>query len=316
MIKYFLLRRFFKYSAPFFRHKERSMISKYAGNPEFPIVFLVGAPRSGSTIFYQKITNELDCIYPDNLVEMNRENLFLGFKRSADYFKYTAHNTDKSKFGDTTKHSLNAPSENGFFWYKWLPVGRDYVEAEEISAESIVEIRKLFSAIINYHQKPLIIKNLKMGMRLDVLKKAFPEARIIQINREPYFNAQSIYLVRKKLSNPNQWWSVMPPNYLELLNKKNIMQQSVAQVYYLRKQISKDLEKNYPGDYLNIDYMKLNEWKHILNKVSSFIGYNGKRPGYQNTSFVNADVIKLDAEEFNELKKTVNSYDWKAAIHE
>ncbi len=283
------------------------MISKYAGNLKFPIVFLVGVPRSGSTVFYQKITNELDCIYPDNLVEMNRENLFLGFKRSADYFKYTAHNTDKSEFGDTTKLSLHAPSENGFFWYKWFPVERDYVKAEEISAESIAEIRKLFSAIINYHQKPLIIKNLKMGMRLDVLKKAFPEAKFILIKRDSFYNAQSIYRIRKNLLLKNEWWSVKPPDFHSLLYK-SLIEQSVAQVFYIYNQIHQDLQAHFAESHLEVRYEDMKNEEQLMEYIMSFIGFNKKRKQKEEIRIHANNTNRLNDQETREMRLFIEDY--------
>lgn len=311
MIKNYILRRVFKYSAPLYKKKEKRLISRYAGNPKFPIVLLIGAPRSGSTIFFQKITNELDCIYPDNLVEMNRENLFLGFKRSADFFKNAAHNTDKSNLGDTSTQSLHAPSENGYFWYKWFPKEKDYVNASELSSTDIAELRAVFSSIVNYHQKPLVMKNLKMGMRLDALKKALPEAKIILIRRDPYFNAQSIYLVRKRMADTQKWWSVRPPGWESVL-KKSLIEQSVAQIYFINNQICNDINAFFPESYQEFFYEKLEDRNSMLEEVMDFIGFYKKRSIYKDLKLNINNKDKLNAQEANEMKVAIKKYNLRS----
>ena len=78
--KWSTLRRVLKYSRPIISIFESLKIKKYATKePEYQPVFIIGSPRSGSTILYQLITNYLDVLYVDNLINLSRGNLFFGF---------------------------------------------------------------------------------------------------------------------------------------------------------------------------------------------------------------------------------------------
>ena len=119
---YWLLRRLFKYTSPLISIFEKSKINKYgAKTSKIPPIFIVGAPRTGSTIVYQLITQYFDTIYFNNLVHLARENTYFGFWLSNKFFKENPHNSFKSNHGDTLTGGLHAPSEGGQIWQKWLP---------------------------------------------------------------------------------------------------------------------------------------------------------------------------------------------------
>ena len=86
----------------------------------FP-VFIIGAPRTGSTFLYQSITNSLDVAYIDNLVELFYDSFCAGFFISKALYGNKPHNNFVSYHGNTRRlGGLHAPSECGAFWYRWL----------------------------------------------------------------------------------------------------------------------------------------------------------------------------------------------------
>lgn len=283
------------------------MIAKFAGKLNYPLIFITGAPRSGSTIFYQLITNYLNCLYFNNFTTMNRENLFLGFHRNQKLFDDKPHNSFTSHYGDT--QGLNAPSENGYFWYKWFPTYPDYVQNYQVSAQKKQEMRKLFTAIVNYHQKPLIIKNLKMGMRLQVLADVFPEALFLFIRRDPVFLAQSIYMARQKRALQNNWWSVRPPDYQQILNYEP-ERQAVAQAYETEKTIGADLVRHFPGQFRTFQYSGLTNWQTTLKNIMAFLNYYEQRKNPENPKVNISNTQKLPDTVFKKITRIAADYDW------
>ncbi len=72
---------------------EKNKIEKYGNQPlKHPPIFIIGAPRTGSTILYQTLTNKLDILYIDNLVDKFHRNLFFGFWLSSKLYKHKPHN--------------------------------------------------------------------------------------------------------------------------------------------------------------------------------------------------------------------------------
>jgi len=306
----FILRRLFKYLSPFIRLFEIKPIRKYASKqPEFPIVFIIGAPRSGSTILYQLITNFFDVNYINNLIHLSRENLFFGFWLNRLVFKNKKHDNFQSNYGNTKKFGLNAPSEGGQIWYKWFSKDKIYFEKGSLSDKKIIQIRKLFYAIINKQQKPLIIKNLMTSQRLLPFSKIFPSAKFIFIKRLPEYNAQSIYKARKKLS-PHEWWSVKPKNYQDLLNF-SLAEQSVKQVYYIEKQIMEDINLFPKKNIKIVNYEDLvSDYKNIFSELISFIGCEFKEEILA-TNLDSGNNLKIDKEKFEQIKNNCNRFDWK-----
>ncbi|MDA3778711.1 MAG: hypothetical protein PF487_00520, partial [Bacteroidales bacterium] len=63
-IKYWILRRLFKYTSPLISVFEKSKINKYSSRKtEKQPIFILGVPRSGSTILYQIITDFFNISY-------------------------------------------------------------------------------------------------------------------------------------------------------------------------------------------------------------------------------------------------------------
>src|SRR6056297_1278708 len=99
-------------AAPVIHFFERDKIKSYGSQPlKHQPVFIIGAPRTGSTILYQALTNLYDVLYIDNLVCRFHRNLFLGFRVSNRIYGAKPHNSFSSYHGRT--RGGHSPSECG-----------------------------------------------------------------------------------------------------------------------------------------------------------------------------------------------------------
>lgn len=284
-----------KYSSQLLKHKP---------------VFIIGAPRTGSTILYQTLTNQLDVLYVDNLVCKFHKNLFFGFWLSDKLFNQKVHNCFKSNHGDTSKYGFHAPSECGGFWYRWLPKDRHFIDFNDITDEMVEQIRDEITAVINYFDKPLVFKNLNAGQRLRLLQKCFPEAKFIFVKRNPLFTAQSILKAKRRVMiEDDEFWSVMPHN-VEQLKKLNGYEQIVKQIYYLEKQIVQDSKLFDKKNFLTVNYKELGEsFEDTLEKCQRFIDVT------QNSQCQKAEVkltekLFLNENEIKAFEKEIRKLDW------
>ena len=203
-------------------------------------IFIIGAPRTGSTILYQALTNYYDVSYIDNCVDKWHRNLFYGFKESYKKFSNNPHNTFKAEFGSTSNFSEHAPSECGSFWYRWLPKDRHFVDANEICKKSKEQLYTEVCAVTNYFDKPLMFKNLNAGQRLRFIKEVFPDARFIYIKRDHEKVKNSILKAREKNNiEKGTIWSVKPKKYDDLLILSNSDMVS-QQILRIENQIEQD----------------------------------------------------------------------------
>ncbi len=273
-------------------------------------VFIIGAPRTGSTILYQLLTNELNVTYIDNLVDIFYRNFFTAFKMSSRLFGSKPHNCFKSVHGNTWKCGLHAPSECGEFWYQWLPRERHYVTAKDVSKKVLENIRGNIIAPITHFGKPFVLKNLNAGLRLSLMHASIPEAKFIFVKRDPVDTAISILNGREKVHGTlDKWWSLIPPDYEDLLTLSPA-QQVVNQIYRIEKQIVSDLTL-FPEDHsIEVNYQDImTSYKDMIEKMREFIGVDTQyRQGVENPNLREQKGSKHRLK--SELEAIVKDFDW------
>ena len=232
-------------------------------------IFIVGAPRTGSTILYQALTNYFQISYIDNLTCRLHRNLYFGFWLSRYLYCMRPHNNFTSEYGDTSKHGLHSPSECGEFWYRWLPTDRHFIDHSDIPASTVREIYEEIIAISCRFGAPVLFKNLNAGQRLRLIHRCFPNARIIHIRRNPDKVVESILKARKQFSiQPDQWWSIMPRNHQQLLNlpERDMVK---AQVEHIEKQIKEDRQLFPDENYRLVEFEKLD--KSLITELGAWL---------------------------------------------
>lgn len=306
----FLLRRLFKYFSFIFKLFENRGIKKFDSvPPKHSPVFILGVPRSGTTIFYQILTSWFDVSYVNNFVNLVRPNIFFGFQLSNWVFKSKPHNSFQSNFGKTNLEDLNAPSEAGQIWYKWLPDGEIILDSTNVKPHAQVEFKKTINALINRFDKPIIIKNLYFTLRIKLLNSLFPNAKYIVVKREPFYIAQSILLARKKKNiAENENWSATPPQ-IDSIEINNVYERIAAQIFLMDELIQKDLADVRPENVRIIEYEKLDKIEPILEDLKSFMGVAVRK--YPISIFQELklnNTMKISAEEEKKLRLALAKY--------
>lgn len=298
--------------SPIIRLWEKKRLDEFGGRPlAYQPTFIIGAPRTGSTIIYQLLTRTLHVTYINNFIDIFFKNLFFGFWLNEFFFSGKKHSSTKSEFGNTKKSGLTAPSECGAFWYQWLPKEKHFIDFNEVSVTDKLAIQRIIQAVINFSDKPLAFKNLNMGQRMRLIKEIFPEAKFIFIKRSPQFVAQSILLAKRKLMiQPDQIWSVKPKNYKTLQSLPEY-RQVVHQVYYLEKQIFHDRKLFPPSNFMTIKYDEFlntpSQWKEIAHFIDSKVSF---RKNYRFPNIDIQDKVLIPSNEWKLILNEVEKLDW------
>lgn len=270
-INHFILRRILKYSSYILKPLEYFLVKKFSrkGN-QYPVLIIIGAPRTGSTLLYQLITSYLKVTYLDNFVYIGREIPFLSYLMSRKLFGNRTHHSFTSTYGST--YDLHEPSEAGNLWRKWMPQGVNYIQEKDIEEDKLKLFSDFIRAVSNKSESVFVIKNLYFSQRLRYLKASGLNVKLIYLRRNPVYTAQSIYMARNQtLKDIDQWWSVGPKNY-EVLKDLEVYQQIAGQVYYIEKQIESDLQLFDKQDVMYIRYEDLeNNVYPILSRIKKFI---------------------------------------------
>lgn len=293
---------------------EKQKLEQYSQtNPKHSPIFIIGAPRTGSTILYQSLTNYFNVSYIDNLSCLFHRNLFFGMYLSNKIYKDKPHNCFNSVHGDTWKTGgQHAPSECGQFWYRWLPTDHHFIDYDEIADDMVEDIRKNIFAILNYYDRPFVFKNLNAGQRLRLIHKVYPGSKFIWIRRDPVDTINSILKIRQKLNIPtNEWWSIKPHNYKDLLKEDEI--DMVTQgVYYLEKQIHTDLKLFNKEQYSIINYEDLDKLlSSNFSSLKSFLDCQQKKKIKIEECFQRKNFSKAKESKFREeIKIAISKLDW------
>ncbi|NOZ72782.1 MAG: sulfotransferase [Chloroflexi bacterium] len=243
-----------------------------ASLPAIP-VFIIGAPRSGSTLLYQTLVEAFDFGYLANihcrffgapsLVER-----WLMPRLSRQPLNYQSEN------GRT--RGCTAPSECGNFWYRFFP--REPQAVNSLPPEKLHQLRTSVYRLTAVNRRPFLFKNLINSVRLRPLGRALPEARYIVIHRHPASIAKSLLSGRKRLfGSYNHWWSVRPAN-VEVLEQLDAHQQVVEQIIAVYDGIDIARSTIGPEYFFDIQYEAFCRNVHgSLDAIEYFLANSGVR---------------------------------------
>lgn len=233
-------------------------------------LFIIGAPRSGTTLTYQTIVQYFDVAYFNNTY-----NYLYGIPNIVGRLCQPFINHPDSNFESNYGHikGFFSPGEPANFWFRWFPRDGEnghYLSADGIEVNDFDKMKEIIYSLISLHKKPIVFKNVYHTMTVGVLAKVFPQARFIRVKRDILANIQSMLKGRQKIS-PDDWWSVKPPGYRSL-QEKPVWEQVTTQIYIAEYYARKNLETYAQGRYLEINYSDLcNSPLSFLNTLEHWL---------------------------------------------
>lgn len=249
---------------------------------QLPLIYIVGAPRSGTTLLSQLVSRYLPVGYIDNLIARFWQKPSVGIrlsdavlgKHKREFISF------KSRHGVTTDPA--GPHEFGYFWRKWLALDNTTshkLSPAEIECIDIPGLRlALHQELITTFRTPVVFKNVICGFQAEVLTQAHPASLFIWIKRDPEEVVRSILKCRmERFDRYDAWWSLKPSTYPALVK----ITSPVAQVFQQIQDCHLDFERslNRPGvTSMSVDYTDLLNDPHlVLDKICTAIkklGFN------------------------------------------
>ena len=174
----------------------------------YPPVFIVGPPRSGTTVLYQLLCKHTNFSYINNFVGNWYRIPILAAKAHITLFQVGDELDLNSNFGKSKNHY--GPNEFGEFWYKYYSKTHFFKDQNKKSAD---KLRMEIAAMTKIFKTPILVKNVVNSMRIESLSNIFDNSTFIVIKRDKLDNAQSILNARVSLHNDkNHQWSVITPS--------------------------------------------------------------------------------------------------------
>lgn len=239
--------------------------------PQRPI-FVLGAPRSGSTLLYQLLVVRFDVAYLSNL-----HCRFFGAPAFAEraFGKRLRPPADfSSRFGST--RGLAAPSECGPYWYRFFRKSPQHVSLAEADPARLERLRESVRVFATAAGRPLVFKNLVNSVRLAPLAAALPEALFVFVRRDEADTAASILAGRRTVhADEYEWWSVEPPQ-LERLRALPPEEQVLEQVRAIESLVDETKEEIGHDRFLDLRYEDVCADTHrALASVAAFAERHG-----------------------------------------
>lgn len=212
--------------------------------------FILGPPRSGSTLLYQSVAFALATSYFTNLANRLRVTgspaIPVIAARLVKTLRLTEHHheTFDNYYG---RGKGWGSSSNGLeIWDTWFPEG--YIGPGQTPIQLQRAIYQAVAATERISNRPFINKGQNHSVRIQALVEIFPEALFIQCLRSPLDMAQSIFIARTrdfpflgyKPQDPGRvWFSVKPKEY-KSIKDKGLIEQICEQVYFTEQNIAAD----------------------------------------------------------------------------
>ena len=283
---------------------------KKQNNKNYPPVFIIGAPRSGTTLLYQLLVYGYNFGYFTNfMAKLCRASILATWLVRKSFTKEKM--TDFSSHHGETKN-WSGPNEAGDFWYRWFPKGRDvYVAPDSTTHSKRIKYSQTVKKMANIAERSFVFKNTFNSMRVAGILEAMPEACVLVCYRKPEYVAQSILKSRiDRYQDKNRWWS-LPPKEIDEIQKHPYWEQVVEQVYYTYSQIEKDEDFFGSAPFLHVQYEDLcQNTSRVLGEIEEFLRNRGVNAVRNKVIFPEQFTIstkkQVSDEDYNLILKKVN----------
>lgn len=257
-----------EYLAP----RELELYGDYA--IEHPFVFVLGLPRSGTTLLSQLLAYCLDAGYVNNFAA----RFWLAPVHGIRLARLIAAGAEEPSFESDyarTKSLLDI-HEWGYFWRYWLrkQTFDDVVHAREREDEiDWAGLRLTLANVQHELGKPLVAKNMLGAYHLPRLRRELGPVAYVLIERDPLDAAVSILDARRKYyDDPRAWWSYIPPEYPHLKDRDH-WEQIAGQVHYLARFYERALAEVGEDAVVRVTYERLaRDPASVLSAVSERTG--------------------------------------------
>ncbi|MDX4040270.1 sulfotransferase [Aliarcobacter skirrowii] len=290
--------------------EEKLLIKK---TPEYPLIFVMGPLRSGSTLMTQWLAN-LGFAYPTNLMSRFYKAPIIASKiqmlLTDERYNYRNEirdfnsGIDFSSENGKTRGAL-APNEFWYFWRRFLPFKElDYLPTQELFEKVDIDTFKSeFAGMTEVFQKPFVLKGMILNYNIDFLDKIFDKAIFIYTKRDPLTNIESALKAREKqLGSIEEWYSFKIPEYEEL-KKLNPYEQVAGQIYYINKAVENGLENVANHKKLIVNYEEFCENpKKIYDELKEKLDKQGYKLDKEYNGENSFDVTRKNINDTNILK--------------
>lgn len=286
---------------------ERGLVADFI-EPRYPTIFIVGAPRSGTTLLSQLLITYFELGYINNVIARFWMAPYVGAWLASELQNFGRPPAIGFESDLGTTSECEGLHEFGYFWRRWFQYGDTHeLDKGQLGAIDTPFLRQELAAIESVFDRPLLFKNVAaLSLRVGFLATTLPKSLFIHCRRDPAFTAQSLLVSRLKYYGSRETWFSIKPQEYSWLKERPYEEQIAGQIFHTRQRIEQAFETMSSTRYVNLDYESLcNRPSEQLASVAQLVEGVGHRlvqrdVALPNLSSTNKQVI--DDDEFQRLE--------------
>jgi hypothetical protein len=212
--------------------------------PGFPIIFILGLHRSGTTLVNQLIAHCFDIGYINNLIARFWRAPITGIKLSNIVLDEHKNIDFRSFYGKT--QDISGPHEFSYFWHHWFRM-ENMPPYDPKSATEIIDwkgFQTTLRLMVKEFGKPLVLKAPDVSYHFGEVSELLKESVFIHMVRDLEDVCVSLRDARYRyFGNYNTWLGSYPIEYESIKNLDHV-EQIARQVYHLDELTRKEIKKN------------------------------------------------------------------------
>lgn len=236
----------------------------------FNPIFIVGAPRSGTTLLYDMMACHKDLAWFSqvDLRDVLSEEFmqFVYLRRRLFEMRRWPFSRDGFEVRVTTTFEM--PHEVGLIWNKWVP--KSWVKKEDVTPESYSALRKIVrDLLIKKNKNRFLNKDPGHSINIEYLNEIFPGSIFINIIRDGRATVTSMTRGSRRLNNPNGYFG------LPLKNKNpldyDLLERHARQWIEVNEEILRAKSNLENNQYFEIKYENfIAKPRETINKIFKF----------------------------------------------
>ena len=282
-------------------------------DPQLPVVFVIGAPRCGSTLLADVLSRTGAFTYVSNFVARFWLAPYIGMLIShALEIGDDIERPFSSEYGVT--EGWSGPHEFGYFWSRWFGNAETHKldEADLAKIDRTTMAREL-AALEHVVGKPLFFKNLLCGPQMSFLADILREAVFVLCRRDPLYNAQSLLIGREKVYGSRAAWLSLKPREYKALIDLPPHDQVAAQLHYTIEDIERSAATLAKGRFLEVRYEDLCcQPRTQVGRIREALLALGTSADWRlelvPERFELRNVQRLDDEDFQKLRESIGRF--------
>ena len=230
--------------------------------PTWPVTFVVGLQRSGTTLLMQLLTRAFDFGYADNVVARFWGAPEVGVLVSRSLRAELGEAAEPTQAGFSSDYGTTdgpqGPHEFGYFWSRWF----DFADAHELPASMLAKVdrdglRAALAAMEAAWQKPLVFKAVPLSLNLPFLAECLPDALFVHVERDPLWVAHSTLCGRTERYGSADAWGSLKPAGWQAQRERSPAEQVAWQIDRSRGRVREGLHAIDPARVRTVRYEDL-----------------------------------------------------------